>query len=211
MLTLQLTSTAQSNQNSGHFSDIRMFGGINLSSLSSDGTQITLVDSVIHSNSVDAQLGYQGGVSFTYGNHFYVSPGLWYSKFTLNSYLIDESQPDNDIDFEKESNISMLTIPIRFGFRFIDPNSSNIFNIRLYGGVTGQHVLSVDTSGDPEIELDKSDYEDIVVNATAGLGVDVLFLFMDIGYDLGLSNFEKSNSNSRHNSMFVNVGAKFRL
>jgi hypothetical protein len=41
--------------------------------------------------------------------------------------------------------------------------------------------------------------------------VDILFFFVDLGYDLGLTNFEKSNTKSRHNSMFLNVGAKFKL
>ncbi len=211
ILTIQSTSFAQSTQSSGHFSDIRVFGGLNLSSLSTEGTQITLIDSVIHTKGVDAELGYQGGISFTYGNHFYVSPGLWYTKFTLNSFLIDETQNNDDVDFETQSNISMISIPIRFGFRFINPQDENILNVRLFGGFTGQHVLSVNTSGDSEIKLDKDDYENLIVSGTAGLGVDVLFLFLDLGYDLGLTNFEKSNDKSRHNSMFINLGAKFKL
>jgi hypothetical protein len=71
--------------------------------------------------------------------------------------------------------------------------------------------MSVSASGDEEIQISKDDYEDVILSATAGLGVDVLFLFMDLGYDLGLTNFEKSNSKSRHNSMFVNVGARFKI
>lgn len=211
LLNICSPSFAQSNENSGHFTDIRVFAGINLSSLTSEGTQFTLIDSVIHKNGIEAELGYQGGVSFTYGNHFYISPGLWYTKFTLNSFLFDESQNNDEPDFEAESNISMISIPIRFGFRFIDPQSENILNVRLFGGFTGQHVLSVHNSGDSEAKKDKDDYENLVVNGTAGLGVDVLFLFLDLGYDLGLTNFEKSNDKSRHNSMFINVGAKFRL
>lgn len=211
MLAVKSVSFSQDNGGKDHFSDIRVFGGINIGSLSNDGTEFTLIDSVVHSKGLDAQIGYQGGLSFTYGNHFYVSPGLWYTKFTVNSYLFNETQNNDDVDFEKESSISMLSIPVRFGFRFINPNDENIFNVRLFGGFTGQHVLSVSSSGDSQIQIDKDDYENLMVSATAGLGVDVLFLFMDLGYDLGLTNFEKSSNKSRHNSMFVNIGAKFKL
>jgi hypothetical protein len=213
MLVVVAPFVGYSQNNEGHFTDIRVFGGVNLSSLSSEGTQLTLVDSIIHEKGVDAELGYQGGVSVTFGNHFYISPGIWYTKFTVNSFLIDDDPKTtyDDVNFEKESSITMLTLPVRFGFRFINPQSENIFNVRLFGGVTGQHILSVSTSGDSEIELDKDDYENVVVSATGGLGVDVLFLFMDLGYDLGLTNFEKSSNKSRHNSMFVNLGVKFKI
>ncbi len=208
VLIVSKFSVAQSNE--GHYKDIRLFGGVNLSSLSTDGTEITLVDSIIHKKGFEAEVGYQGGLSFTYGNHFYISPGIWYTKFTVNSYLFKEGNDNKDKpDFENESSISMLSIPVRVGFRFINPEAEKIFNMRIFGGITGQHILSVNSSGDAESELTKDDYENLMVSATAGLGVDILFLYMDLGYDLGLSNFQKANTNSRHNSMFVNVGVKF--
>lgn len=194
----------------GHFKDIRVFGGMNLSSLSNEGTQITLVDSIIHKKGFEAEIGFQGGVSMTYGNHFYISPGLWYTRFTVNSYLFKAGNDNSDKpDFENTSIISMLSIPVRVGFRFINPEAEKIFNMRIFGGITGQHILSVNSSGDAESELTKDDYENLMVSATAGLGVDILFLYADLGYDLGISNFQKADSKSRHNSMFFNVGVKF--
>jgi hypothetical protein len=211
ILTLASVSFAQEDNNAKHYSDIRVLGGMNLGSLTSEGTKLTLIDSVVHSSNVDAQIGYQGGLSFTYGNRFYISPGVWYTKFTLNTQFIDDTQNNDDFDFEAESTLSMISIPVRFGFRFINPQDEDIFNMRLFGGVVGQHVISVNTVGDSEVKLDKDNYENLVMSATAGLGVDILFFFVDLGYDLGLTNFEKSNTKSRHNSMFLNVGAKFKL
>lgn len=204
------TANAQS-EGGDHFKDIRIFGGVNVGSVSTEGTRFTIVNGKDHKKSIEGQLGYQGGLSMTIGNHFYISPGLWYSTFTSNTFLIEEGKENDDIDFEKETTISTIALPVRLGFRLINPNTENIFNIRIYGGVTGAHVLSVNHKGDDEIKLSEKDFETLFVSGTAGLGVDVLFFFLDAGYDIGLTGYEKNADKSRHNSMFVNLGVKFKI
>jgi hypothetical protein len=209
--TIGMQNTNAQDGGSEHFKDVRIFGGINIGSVTTEGTRFTLVDSSLHAKSIDGQLGYQAGISMTFGNHFYVSPGIWYGTYTSNTYLIEEGKDNNDIDFEKETTISTIAVPVRLGFRFINPNAENIFNIRIYGGITGAHVLSVNHKGDDEIKLDEKDFEKLLVSATGGVGVDVLFFFLDAGYDLGLTGYEKNADKSRHNSMFVNLGVKFKI
>ncbi len=204
------TSNAQDGA-AEHFKDLRIFGGINIGSVTTEGTRFTLINSVAHKKSIEGQIGVQAGLSMTFGNHFYISPGIWYGTHTSNTFLIEEDKDNNDVDFEKETTLSTIAIPVRLGFRFINPNAENIFNIRLYGGVTGAHVIGVSHKGDSEIKLDEKDFEKLMVAATGGVGVDVLFFFLDVGYDLGLTGYEKNVDKSRHNSMFANLGVKFKI
>lgn len=210
-----IASHSVAQDNVGAYKDLRLFVGFNVGSASNEDAKSIQLNAINYTKDLSTELGFQGGVSMTYGNQFYVSPGIWYSNFTANSILIKEDATVGGLanTFENSSKISMLSIPIRLGFRLISPKEelSKVFNMRIFGGITGQHILSVTGGVENEARLSKDDFENVVISANSGFGFDVFFLYADIGYDLGLTNFEKINSKSRHNSLFINIGTKFKF
>lgn len=210
-----IASHSVAQDNLGAYKDLRFFVGFNVGSASNEDAKSIQLNDSSYSKDLNTELGFQGGVSMTFGNQFYVSPGIWYSSFTANSVLINEDATFGDVEntFKSSSKISMLSIPIRLGFRLISPQEelSKVFNMRIFGGITGHHILSVSEGEKNGAELSKDDFENVAISANSGFGFDVFFLYADIGYDLGLTNFEKINSKSRHNSLFINIGTKFKF
>jgi len=195
-------------QTGSHHKDIRGFVGLNFGNVSADGTEITNINGWDHKHTYEGQVGYQAGLALTFGNHFYISPGVWWSTYTANKILVNKDTA-SAVDFKKETTINSISVPVRVGFRLMNPETENVFNVRVFGGFIGHHILSVDVKGDNEVPLDEDDFDNIMIGANAGIGVDILFLFCDIGYDLGLTQYEKVDHKTRHNSFFINLGAKF--
>ena len=111
--------------------------------------------------------------------------------------------------FKGKSTINSINLPIRVGFRLLDANHSGTFNLRLFGGVVGSHVLSVNHEGDDETTVEKEDFNDFMISAQFGFGVDILIAFVDFGYDLGMTDFYKLAGTQKTNQFFINAGIRF--
>jgi hypothetical protein len=186
------------------YGDFRAYVGINNTSGSnfSEG-----INGILHDHSVEGQLGYTIGISGTFGNHFYLAPGLYYSAMKA------ETTATSDIpgasEFKGETTINTISVPVRVGFRMLDVNHSGVFNLRLFGGILGSHVLGVSDSGDEEVSVSKEDFTDFSLSGQVGFGVDILIAFIDFGYDLGLTDFYKQAGTQKANQFFVNAGVRF--
>ncbi len=186
--------------------DVRGYGGVNVVQLSTDqGT--SLIDGVLHNRSVSSRPGYQFGVAVLFGERFYIQPGFQWT--TVSTKVVNE----NDVtgaELTDETTISMISVPLRVGFRLIDPEVENIFNIRVWGGFDGHHVTSVDHSvNNPNTgDIDDGDYSNLIVNADFGLGIDVLFFFIESGYQLGISPVYTGGDQAKANSFYANLGVR---
>ena len=106
-----------------------------------------------------------------------------------------------------------MSVPLKVGLRLIDPETEDIFNIRLFGGIDGHHVLSVDHS-EKSGEFDNittDDYSNLILNADFGMGVDLFFLYLDIGYQLGLTPVHSGGDQAKGNSFYSNLGIRIKL
>jgi hypothetical protein len=112
-------------------------------------------------------------------------------------------------EFKGETTINTINVPVRVGFRMLDVNNSGVFNLRLFGGILGSHVLGVSDSGDEEVSVSKEDFTDFTLSGQVGFGVDILIAFIDFGYDLGLTDFYKQAGTQKSNQFFVNAGVRF--
>ena len=124
-----------------HF-DVRAYGGFNVSQLTSD-EGATLIDGTIHQTSFSGRPGAEFGASVTFGGQFYIQPGLKYSLIASETVNFNQA---NNTTYKDEVTISTFSVPLKFGFRLINPEHENIFNVRLFGGFDGHHVTSVNHS-----------------------------------------------------------------
>jgi len=186
------------------YGDFRIYGGLNSTSGNSFSQGI---NGVLHDHSITGQLGYTVGISGTFGNHFYLAPGIYYSAQKTETTAI--SEVPGAADFKGKSTINSINLPVRVGFRMLDANHSGVFNLRLFGGILGSHVLSVSHEGDSEVSVSKDDFTNFHISGQAGFGLDILIAFVDVGYDLGLTDFYRQEGVQKFNQFFINAGIRF--
>ena len=186
--------------------DVRAYGGLNITQLSTDqGT--SLIDGVLHLKSVTGAPGYQFGVAVLFGERVFVQPGLQWS--TISTKEVNENTVTGG-ELTDETTLSVISVPLRVGFRLIDPSKENIFNVRIYGGIDGHHVTGVNHKvNDPMTgDIDEDDYNNLIVNADFGLGIDFLFFYIESGYQMGISPVYAGDSQAKANAFYANLGVR---
>lgn len=191
-----------------HF-DIRGYGGVNFMQLSTDqGT--TLINGVLHNQSVSGRPGYQYGVAVTFGGQFFVQPG--FQRTTFGTEIVS-TNPNTGDSYTDQTTLSAISVPLKVGFRIINPESENWINVRIFGGIDGHHITTVNHSQNNSNTgtYDESDYQNIIMNADFGLGLDLFFLYVDAGYQMGLSPVHSNGDQAKMNAFYANVGLRISL
>ncbi|HMQ75454.1 MAG TPA: outer membrane beta-barrel protein [Flavobacteriales bacterium] len=197
-----LTSSAQK------MVELRGYGGINLIELTHGGASTVVIDGQTHDRNVKGNVGYQAGLGVSIGHRFYVQPGVYWQ--TISAKTINTNQTTG-VKLEDEPSVSVISVPVRVGLRLLPTMAERIVDVRIFGGITGNHVLSV-KDGSDKIDLDKDDFKNLFMGADVGLGVDVLFLFLDAGYEFGLSPiFSDPADPTRYNMFFARLGVRIGL
>ena len=187
--------------------DIRAYGGINVLQLTTDkGTSI--VNGVLHHRNVSGRPGYQFGAAVTFGERFYVQPGIEWA--TISTTIVNTNS-STGTELTDETTLSMFSVPLKVGFRLIDPETENIFNVRVFAGFDGHHITKVNhsTKSGAYGDITKDDYTNLIMNADFGMGVDVFIFYLDLGYQLGLSPVHASGDLAKGNSFYANFGLRF--
>jgi hypothetical protein len=207
VMIISLCNVDAQTEEAAHF-DIRAYGGLNVLQLSTDEGE-TLIDGALDER-VTGRPGAQYGASVTFGSRFFVQPGIQYSIFT--SEIINENTLTG-FELTDETTISTISIPLKVGFRLIDPETEDIFNVRVFGGLDGFHVMSVDHSSKSEEidDIDEDDFSNLILNGDFGIGVDVLMFYLDAGYRLGLTPIYNSGNDATANAFYANLGVRFSL
>jgi len=153
------------------------------------------------------QVGYQGGLNVLLGNRMFFQPGLQYEFIRMNF------NPNNPIPgFNTDFKASHFRIPLMVGFRAFDQSNGGLFNFRLFTGPDVALSVSNSTHSFLGVQLRKEDYQRLHWSWNGGIGFDFLFLFVDLGYKFGLSEYFKQgniDNSSRTNIFFANIGFRF--
>jgi len=112
------------------------------------------------------------------------------------------------VDDDQKLNRSMLRIPVVVGYSFGEVYGD--FSFRVFTGPNAAINLSSKTDDDPIIEED--DIKSAIFGWNAGLGVDISIIFIDLGYEFGLSEvFENVDGAVRNNLFYANAGVRIRF
>ena len=166
--------------------------GINSSRLSTDQ----------ESWSNSARIGWQGGGSLLLGDKFYVEPGVYYSS--ISSDMVHK----DDVNLDFTNTISMIRIPVFAGYHLLGNASESFFNLRVFGGPSASFITKVETS-----DLIKDDFSKVLWAVDAGIGVNVWWLFLDMGYEWGLNDIysHDDHGSAKTHAFWTNLGIRFRL
>ncbi|MFH1297324.1 MAG: porin family protein [Bacteroidota bacterium] len=148
--------------------------------------------------------GFQIGVFVRIGKKFYFQPEAYYttqgSEFKANSGI-----------WEQKVNIGSLDIPLLVGLKLLN---AKVVNLRILAGPLASFVVnrSVKVSGIVTEPIENADINDVNWAVQAGAGLDVLFMTLDIRYQIGLNDLikqiENSEVNSKNSVWVVSLGFK---
>jgi hypothetical protein len=149
----------------------------------------------------------QIGAFMRIGSKFYFQPEANYQVVsgTLNKSNGSSIQ-------SQDYTLKSVKIPAILGYKLIN---KGIFNLRLLAGPAFTFILDknldpADMGGLWPLQS-KDDLKNSVWSAQMGAGMDVLFMTLDVRYELGIENlYNGSNDLSLKNNMFnVSLGIKF--
>ena len=159
--------------------------------------------------------GYQFGAFVRIGDKWHIQPEIY---FTSKSGTMKYDLLTTNV--EEQITLQAVDVPILIGWKIFDPP---LMNIRLQAGPVASFVsqkkynISFDgvKQDDPTDEFQNS-FNDLNWGLQVGAGVDVLFLSIDLRYELGLNNIYKSTDSSvenpfsslKNNLFFLSVGWK---
>ena len=112
-----------------------------------------------------------------------------------------------DINFT--TDIHGVRIPVFVGYQIIGGDEENMFGLRVFGGGSMSWVTKIEGDG---TNLDKDDFNNLLWGVDAGVGIDVWLLFLDVGYEWGLTQvFKEDPSEATNNTLWINLGMRFRF
>lgn len=151
---------------------------------------------------VSAKAGYQIGAGLLIGDKFYVEPGL---QFVKNSKTFTVEQA-GDITFTQ----SFVKIPVYLGYHILGSESDPIA-LRLFAGPAIS--ISGSIGGDDDAhQITKDDVKNAVWAIDAGVGLDILFLFVEVNYERAFTDHFSDvffNSNPKNSTFLINAGVHF--
>jgi hypothetical protein len=175
--------------------EIRPFLGMNFSNVSDspDGA------------STQAKVGGQIGASVMIGNRFHLNPGI--------AYFSRSTEFSSAGNVNVDQTVEGVTIPILVGYRFVDPTTEPILNLRLFAGPS---VMFLTTTKYDNGEIsDAVNWNSSQWGAQLGAGLDVAIFFVDVAYEFGLTNTHDGGegvfedfSEIKQNTFLVNAGVR---
>ena len=149
-----------------------------------------------------SKAGYQVGASLLIGRKLYVEPGVFYTR------LAQDMSPTNIEKSQFTYSASYIRVPVNFGFQFI--GSTNSFaGLRIFLGPSIFIPLGVKENDYP---LVKDDVNSPQFDISAGAGLNIWFLFLDVSYGWGLTpQYTDDPIEAKMQSFYANLGFRFKL
>jgi len=150
----------------------------------------------------------QVGAFMRVGSKVYIQPEANYQVLsgTLNSSNSSSSMLGQDY------SIQSLKIPALLGFKLLNKSA---VNFRLMAGPAVTYLFNKKIDPVTENELwplkSASDLKNSVWSVQTGVGLDVLFLTLDVRYEFGVENMYSGNSNFKMRNNMFNVSLGFKL
>jgi hypothetical protein len=167
-------------------SDFKIYGGLSASSFLSSDSEVESAYST----------GYSLGASYRRGKFFYWELGANYNGTVVGF--------ENVLQTEKTLEFRQLNFPVTVGLNFLG-GTGRILGIRAFGGVVPGVITEV---LDNPFDLSKGDFNEFQMGGRLGVGVDVLFLFVELDYTYGFLDMLQEHSSNLSQVNFV-LGFRF--
>lgn len=143
-------------------------------------------------------VGYQLGAAYKRGKFFYWQVG---ARFNHAGYLLKYLNSSTD---SSTFAVNDIDIPLTGGINVLAP-LNRIVALRVFVSAVPAFTLGVP---DNDSGITKDDINSFILYGQGGIGVDVLFLLIEVGYNYGFQDLLK-NQQSNPGQLFVNLGFRF--
>ncbi|MDI1321588.1 MAG: hypothetical protein PSV36_02500 [Algoriphagus sp.] len=164
------------------------------------GGNLNDLDASPNEYSSEGEMGYQLGVNYRRGKFLY-----WGAGAKFNNAIYGLKALNNTADSSSLS-VKSIDIPLTGGLDLLF-FTSRVFTIRTFVGVVPSFVMSV--TDDTGLDIEKDDLNTFILYGQGGIGIDVLFLDIELGYNMGFSDLLKNDIKSTPGQAFVNLGFRF--
>ena len=148
----------------------------------------------------DGQLGYQLGLNYRRGKFLYWGAG---AKFTNAVYGLKEANSTSD---SSSISVKSVDIPLTVGLDLLF-FTSKLFTVRTFVGAIPSFVVGV--TDDTGLGYEKDDLNSFVLYGQGGIGIDIAFLDIELGYNFGFQDLFKNDFQSKPGQAFANIGFRF--
>ena len=136
------------------------------------------------------------------GNKIYLQPELL--VMSRNGLLKDENAQESQATLK----IHTIDVPLLAGIKLLDLKA---VNVRAMAGPVASFVIDKNiTSENWDETITNDDFKNMNWGLQFGAGVDVLFLTLDVRYEIGLNDVSKLNNFNLKNNMFT-VGLGWKI
>ncbi|WP_191859149.1 porin family protein [Hanstruepera ponticola] len=184
------SDTTASKKQYKRVSDFKVYGGLTFSDIveSSDAYEFGF------------STGFNAGIAFRKGRFAYWEIGAHYNGSII---LLEETSPSSNQTLGS-LGIQQIEMPVVVGLNLLSP-VRRLFGLRVFAGLSPGYIFNV---SDNDLNLTKDDLNAFQILGQAGIGVDIVFLFIDAGYKRGLNDLLK-DQNSQLSQFFLNLGFRF--
>lgn len=136
------------------------------------------------------------------GNKIYLQPELLI--MSRNGLLKDENAQESQVTLK----INTIDVPLLAGIKVLDLKA---VNVRVMAGPVASFVIDKNLTAENWDEtINEDDFKNMNWGLQFGAGVDVLFLTLDLRYEIGLNDVSKLETFSLKNNMFT-VGLGWKI
>lgn len=167
-------------------SDFKIYGGASTSKV--------LLSNSSYNSAYAA--GYLLGFSYKRGRFGYWEIGVNYNNSVVSLEGVNA--------FEENMQIRQLEVPLSAGINLLSA-TRRVLGVRLFGGVVPGYIAGV---GDNSFNLSEDDFNRFQLSGRVGVGVDVLFLFIEGGYQYGFIDV-LNDQNSNLSQLDLRLGFRF--
>ena len=163
------------------------------------GASANMMD--VSSNKFEAKtgIGYHVGLSYRRGGFFYWQVGARYNNAVYDFVSRTTSSDTSTLA------IKDIDIPITAGINFLT-FVNRVVNLRAFVSAVPAFTIGV---GDNSIGFTKDHVNSFVFYGQAGVGADIAFFVIEVGFNYGFGDMLKDYSNSKPSQAFVSLGFRF--
>ena len=148
----------------------------------------------------ESQTGWHVGLSWRSKGFLFSQFGLRYNSPVYSLLPANASNSSGDHKF----SVSSIDIPLTLGINILSA-TDKVLALRGFISAVPSFNIGV---GDNDYDYDKDKIETFNFAGTLGIGVDVLFLVFELGYNYGFIDLLKE-SDSKPGQAFLNIGFRF--
>ena len=174
--------------------EFKVFAGVNFNQLS------------INSEKYESTMstGWLLGASYKRGKFFYWEIGARLNNPVYN--LNDPTMPtDSSSLLDGVFSVRNIDVPITVGINLLSI-TSRIVSLRAFVSAVPAFAIGV---GGNDLGISIDDINTFNLYGQVGVGVDVLFLVLEIGFNYGFTDLFKNNLESNPYQVFINLGFRF--